>query len=50
MADPQLWVPPHLIDKQVFRRFLYPIEKSVKNLMPIPVDLPEILIAGVTPV
>jgi hypothetical protein len=48
MADPQEWVPPSLIDKQVLRRYLYPIEKSVKNLMPVPIDLPEIVIAGIT--
>jgi len=31
LADPMKWVPANLIEKEVFARYLYPIEKSVQE-------------------
>ncbi|MGI9012887.1 MAG: hypothetical protein ACR2GY_01395 [Phycisphaerales bacterium] len=45
LADPQLWVAWDAIDKEVVRRYLYPIEKSVLKLMKKDLDLPKIQLA-----
>jgi hypothetical protein len=33
LADPRQWVPANQVESQVIKRFLYPIEKSVQNLI-----------------
>jgi len=43
LADPLQWITFEDIPKQVFRRYLYPIEESVYRLMAVPhthVDIP----------
>ena len=42
MANPQRWVAWPDIEGEVFRRFLYPLEKSVRKLMKEDGDLPTI--------
>lgn len=34
LADPSLWIQPGDIESHVLKRYLYPIESSVKKLMP----------------
>lgn len=36
LAAPSLWIQPRDIESKVLKRYLYPIESSVKKLMPHP--------------
>ena len=49
LANPTLWVPPEQIETQVIGRYLYPVEKSVQNLMSINLHLPKIMLASPKP-
>lgn len=42
LAEPERWVAWDDIDRQVIRRYLYPIENSVQKLMNKELDLPTI--------
>lgn len=44
LADPKQWVSWEQIDKEVIRRYLYPIEKSVQKLIARDLDLPTIVL------
>ena len=39
LADPHIWVPPDQINREVLRRYLYPIEESVQKLIGQDLDL-----------
>lgn len=45
LANPTAWVPLEEIDRNVIARCLYPIEKSVQNLMSKDLGLPRITIS-----
>jgi len=45
LAAPGQWVPSEKIDKEVFGRFLAPIELSVQKLMALTLNLPKLLLA-----
>jgi hypothetical protein len=42
IAQPDLWIPPEAIEKQVLRRYLLPLEKSVIGLIGQTMNLPDI--------
>ena len=44
LAQPQKWVPPHHIQRQVVERYVYPIERSVQKLIGRDLTLPPIRI------
>ncbi len=46
-ADPDLWIPPSEIDKQVIKAYLLPIENSVVNLIGRSVPLPTISVPSI---
>ena len=45
LADPTKWVPASEIEKNIINRLIYPIEKSVENLMKQDLKLPPIILA-----
>ena len=44
MADPSAWILPDRIDQDVLHAFLYPIEKSVCNLIGQDLKLPRVVL------
>ena len=42
VGRPNEWIPPSAIERQVFRRYLLPLEKSVTGLIGGHVNLPEL--------
>lgn len=48
IADPNSWIKPDLIESQVIRARLFPLEQSVEKLIGVKLDLPNIDLAHLT--